>query len=377
MRRSIEDQLRTEAQSLGFDAFGICRADAIPAAADRLGTFIANDWHGDMNWLASTEERRGAPQRLWAGCRSVIMLGISYGPDNDPMERLQEQQRGLISCYAKGRDYHDVIKGRLKQIASKLTAITKCEVKVFVDTAPVMEKPLAEAAGLGWQGKHTNLVSRKHGSWLFLGAIFSSAILAPSQPAQDACGSCRRCLDVCPTDAFPAPYRLDARRCIAYLTIEHKGQIATEFRAKIGNRVFGCDDCLAVCPWNKFAGRSREMRFQGTDDTDDPPLSELADLDEAAFRRRFAGTPVKRTGRDRVVRNVMIAVGNSGQSELMAKARARLSDDAALVRGMAVWATAQLMPADEFCQLADVHLPREHDATVRAEWDRALASGDD
>jgi epoxyqueuosine reductase len=276
--------------------------------------------------------------------------------------------RGVVSAYAKGRDYHDVVKGKLKQVARWLEANTGHGVKVFVDTAPLLEKPLAQAAGLGWQGKHTNLVSRTAGSWLFLGAILTTAVLSPDEPEPDHCGTCRRCLDVCPTQAFPRPYALDARRCIAYLTIEHKGHISRDFLRPIGNRVFGCDDCLAVCPWNKFAAAAKEQKFAAREQTDDPQLQGLLAMDEAAFRQRFAGTPVKRTGRDRVVRNSLIAAGNSGNPDLIAPCISLLGDPAAIVRAMAVWAVARLAPADVFTALRMAHASSETDDRVRLEW---------
>jgi epoxyqueuosine reductase len=306
--------------------------------------------------------------------RSVILLGLNYGPDGDPLATLARRDRASISVYARHRDYHDVIKGKLKELAGFLAARAASDVKVFVDTAPLMEKPLAEAAGLGWQGKHTVLVSRDFGNWLFLGAIFATAELPVDAPERDHCGSCRRCLDVCPTDAFPAPYRLDARRCISYLTIEHKGHIAPEFRAAIGNRVFGCDDCLAVCPWNKFAQSGREARLRQRDDLAAPPLADLVRLDDAAFRARFAGTPIKRTGRDRFVRNVLIAIGNSGEPALAAEAARLLEDGSPLVRAMAVWAAARLLPRHAVERLARDRLPRETDQDVRLEWRRGLCS---
>jgi epoxyqueuosine reductase len=293
---------------------------------------------------------------------------MSYAPEGDPLAILQEQGRGAISCYAQGKDYHDILKRGLIVVARRLAEASGAEVKVFVDTAPLMEKPLAAAAGLGWQGKHTNLVSRTAGSWLFLGAILTTAALEPDAPEDDHCGSCRRCLDVCPTKAFPAPYQLDARRCIAYLTIEHKGHIPAEFRAAIGNRVFGCDDCLAVCPWNKFAEAAREMRFRARAETDDPPLAELLALDDTAFRARFAGTPVKRTGRDRVVRNALIAAGNSADARLLPQVEALLCDPSPLVRAMAVWALRRVASDDAIERLRARCLPAETDEAVRAEW---------
>jgi epoxyqueuosine reductase len=297
-----------------------------------------------------------------------VMLGMNYGPAGDPLAVLGKPDRGAISCYAQGRDYHDVVRAGLKRVAGSLARASGADVKVFVDTAPLMEKPLAAAAGLGWQGKHTNLVSRRFGSWLFLGAILTTAELPPDRPESDHCGTCRRCLDICPTRAFPAPYQLDARRCIAYLTIEHKGHIPAEFRQPIGNRVFGCDDCLAVCPWNKFAESSRHAKLQALPANHDPPLGELLELDDAGFRRRFAGTPIKRTGRDRVVRNALIAAGNSGDVGLLPAVERLLGDGSALVRAMAVWALKRLAAPDHVGRLQARHLPDEQDVHVRMEW---------
>jgi epoxyqueuosine reductase len=306
--------------------------------------------------------------------RSIIMFGMSYAPETNPLDALDHPTRGAISVYAQGKDYHDIIKGKLKQLAALLAAQSGADVKVFVDTAPVMEKPLAAAAGLGWQGKNTMLVSREHGSWLFLGAIFTTTELPPDTPEADHCGSCRRCLDVCPTAAFPAPYQLDARRCLAYLSIEHKGHIPAEFRRAMGNRIFGCDDCLAVCPWNKFAATAREARFHARVETDNPPLAELLELDDAAFRARFADTPVKRTGRDRFVRNVLIAAGNSGDRTLLPRIETLLGDASPLVRAMAVWAMRQLTGDGIGEGLRHRHLAREGDSDVRAEWQATPAS---
>ncbi len=326
-----------------------------------------------MSWLAA--ERDGAnprehPQALWPLAKSAILVGQSYATSDDSIAMLQQRDRGIVSAYAARRDYHDVVKGKLKQLAQWLARETNADVKVFVDTAPLMEKPLAQRAGLGWQGKHTNLVSREHGSWLFLGAILSAAEIEPDAAEIDHCGSCRACLDVCPTNAFPAPYQLDARRCLAYLTIEHKGQIPLEFREALGNRVFGCDDCLAVCPWNKFAQVSRETRMAMRDELRLAPLAELASLDDAAFRARFAGTPVKRTGRDRFVRNVVCAVGNSGDASLASVAERLLQDSSPLVRGMAVWAARRLLDAEAFERLKLARAPREGDESVAEEWDQ-------
>ena len=366
------EDLRTwitkEAHAMGFDAVGVTQALSEFEPGNRLIEFLASGHHGTMEWMATHAERRRAPQNLWPEARSVVMLGLSYAPDESPLEALDHKSNGAISVYAKGRDYHDVLKKRVKDLAGRLERTTGAAVKVFVDTAPLMEKPLAAAAGLGWQGKHTNLVSREHGSWLFLGAILSSADIAPDTPEQDHCGSCHRCLDICPTNAFPAPYQLDARRCIAYLTIEHKGHIDRAFRNAIGNRVFGCDDCLAICPWNKFAAESRETKFQATAATANPPLATLLALDDAAFRQAYAGTPLKRTGRDRFIRNCLIAAGNSKDASLLPLVTKLLSDASPLVRAMAVWALAELAPEETVAPLRAHHLAGESDDAVRQEW---------
>ncbi|MBN9551686.1 MAG: tRNA epoxyqueuosine(34) reductase QueG, partial [Alphaproteobacteria bacterium] len=323
--------------------------------------------------IAETLERRAEPSTLWPEVRSIIVLAMNYGPDHDPRDILEKRDCGAISVYAQNRDYHDVMKGRLKEIAGKIVAKAGGDVKVFVDTAPVMEKPLAEAAGLGWQGKHTNLVSRAHGSWLFLGTIFTTAELEPNQAEIDHCGSCRACLDACPTDAFPAPYRLDARRCISYLTIENKGPIPREFRDKIGNRIYGCDDCLAACPWNKFASAASEAKLAARADLREPKLSDLLALDDPAFRAFFSGSPVKRIGRDRFIRNVLIAAGNSDDASLAPIVRGLLGDASPLVRGAAIWALSRLLRDREFGELAATASKTETDATVREEWLAALA----
>jgi epoxyqueuosine reductase len=364
----LKNSLVQEARALGFDAVRVTAADAATEAGPRLAEFLAAGRHGDMDWLENNADRRATPRTLWPDVRSIIMLGMSYAPSRNPLEALDDPARGAISVYAQGKDYHDIIKGKLKQLASRLASEAGADVKVFVDTAPVMEKPLAAAAGLGWQGKNTMLVSREHGSWLFLGAIFTTADLPPDAPEPDHCGSCRRCLDVCPTAAFPAPYQLDARRCLAYLSIEHKGHIPREFRRPMGNRVFGCDDCLAVCPWNKFAATAREARFHARAVTDNPPLAELLMLDDAAFRVRFAGTPIKRTGRDRFLRNVLIAAGNSGNAGLLPRIEPLLNDASPLVRAMAVWALRQLTQDGIGDSTRRRHLAREGDMAVRAEW---------
>ncbi len=360
--------LKEQAKTLGFDAVGVAPATEMWPARARLTEFLREGRHGDMEWMAQT--RREHPLELWPEAKSAILVGQSYASSDDAIALLQQKSSGLVSAYAARRDYHDVVKGKLKQLAQWLARESDAEVKVFVDTAPLMEKPLAQRAGLGWQGKHTNLVSREHGSWLFLGAILAVAEIEPDAPEQDHCGSCRACLDVCPTNAFPAPYQLDARRCLAYLTIESKQQIPIEFREALGNRVFGCDDCLAVCPWNKFAQTSRETRMAMRDELRLAPLAELAALDDAAFRARFAGTPVKRTGRDRFVRNVVCAIGNSGEAALAPVAVHLTSDSSPLVRGMAIWAARRLLDVGAFERLKSERAPREGEPSVAEEWDR-------
>lgn len=377
MRTSISESalrqlIEREASRAGFAAIAVTRPDAIPLAPARLAQFVGEGLHGSMAWMAETLERRSEPSALWPEVRSIVVLAMNYGPDSDPRELQGRPDRGAISVYARNRDYHDVMKGRLKEIAGKIVARAGGDVKVFVDTAPVMEKPLGEAAGLGWQGKHTNLVSREFGSWLFLGTIFTTAELAPDEAEVDHCGSCRACLDACPTDAFPAPYRLDARRCISYLTIENKGPIPLEFRQKIGNRIYGCDDCLAACPWNKFAQAASEQKLAARDDLREPRLAELLALDDATFRTFFSGSPVKRIGRDRFVRNVLIASGNSADSTLIGPCRALLADPSPLVRGAAVWALSRLLPDATFSALAQPALKAETEDDVIAEWQAAL-----
>lgn len=364
----LKAALTREAQALGFDAIGITEPGAIESAGKYFHDFIASGGHGDMDWLAAQPERRVDPRGLWRDVRSVIMLGVNYGPDHDPLEILQQRAHAAISVYAQGDDYHDLIKKRLKALARWLVATASCEVKVFVDTAAVMEKPLAHAAHLGWQGKHTNLVSREFGSWLFLGAIYTTLELPRDDAEIDHCGSCRACLDICPTSAFPAPYKLDARRCISYLTIENKGPIPREFRKAIGNRIYGCDDCLAACPWNKFAKEGREAKLAARDELRAPSLAELARLDDAAFRALFTKSPVKRIGRDRFLRNVLIAIGNSGDVALAEEARRLLNDASPLVRGAAVWALAQLLSPDEFAATRATATSSEPDESVRDEW---------
>src|SRR6202041_405136 len=368
MHDDLKEALTREAHALGFDCARVTDPGAIAQAGKYFLEFLQAGGHGDMGWLAANPERRGDPRTLWPGVRSVIMLGVNYGPDENPLAILEQRTRGAISVYAQGDDYHDVIKKRLKALARWLATTASCEVKVFVDTAAVMEKPLAQAAGLGGQGKHTNLVSREFGSWLFLGAIFTSAELPRDDAEADHCGSCQACLDICPTAAFPAPYQLDARRCISYLTIESKSPIPREFRKAIGNRIYGCDDCLAVSPWNKFAQAGREAKLAAREALRAPDLAELARLDDTAFRSLFAKSPLKRIGHDRFIRNVLIAIGNSDQPALAAEAERLLHDHSPLVRGGAVWALSQLKGRDEFAALASAAIGAESNVTVRGEW---------
>ncbi len=366
-KRALREALILRAKEAGFDDIGIARADARADLPERLQHWLGLGRHGQMGWMQETAARRADPQTLWPDAKSVIMLAMNYGPEGDPLEALERRDRAAISVYAQNRDYHDLVKKRLKQVARWLAETSGAEVKVFVDTAPVMEKPFAEAAGLGWQGKHTNLVSRKLGSWFFLGAIFTTLDFAADAPHDDRCGECRRCLDICPTKAFPAPYELDARRCISYLTIENKGHIPLEFREPMGNRIYGCDDCLAVCPWNKFASRTREEAFHAREELKAPLLADLAKLDDPSFRAHFSGSPIKRIGRDRFVRNVLIAIGNSEELSLVEEARALLGDSSPLVRAMAVWALGRLVP-EETKGLAPAALETEEDEDVRSEW---------
>src|SRR3954452_9236434 len=365
MSAEIRDTIRAQALAMGFDAVGFAAAHLAEEARDNLGEFVARGYHGDMGWLADTAARRGDPQVLWPEARTVVVLGMNYGGADDPIAAAGEPGRGNVSVYARGRDYHDTVKKRLKALARWMDESWGADLKVFVDTAPVLEKPLAQAAGLGWQGKHTNLVSRDFGSWLFLGEIYLSLALPPDPPETDHCGACRRCLDACPTDAFPAPHRLDARRCVSYLTIEHKGPIPRALRPLIGNRIYGCDDCLAVCPWNKFARGTKEPDFLPRAALTAPCLAELARLDDAGFRALFAGTAVKRIGRDRFLRNVLVAIGNAPEPlpELVAAAEARLGDASVLVRATALWAHARLVPGGAIPR----HLRDDPDPLVQAE----------
>ncbi|WP_342077520.1 tRNA epoxyqueuosine(34) reductase QueG [Yoonia sp. SS1-5] len=340
---SLKADLTAFATEAGFAKVGICRPDAVPEIAERLATFVDQGMHGQMGWMAERMHWRGAPDALWPAAQSVIMLAEPYTPDHDPLDVLNQPDRAAISVYAQGRDYHDVVKKRLKKVGRWLIAqVPDAEIKVFVDTAPVMEKPLAQAAGLGWQGKHTNLLGRDLGSWFFLGAIFTTVALDPDTAEVTHCGNCTACLDICPTDAFPAPYRLDARRCISYLTIEHKGPVDPDLRGLMGNRIYGCDDCLAVCPWNKFAADARDVRYAARDDLRAPPLADLVGLDDAQFRDRFSGSPIKRIGRNRFVRNVLYAIGNSADDRFLPLVSPLLEDDDAAVADAASWAILRL-----------------------------------
>ncbi|MEM6384980.1 MAG: tRNA epoxyqueuosine(34) reductase QueG [Pseudomonadota bacterium] len=341
----ITNKLKQEAERAGFAQCRVTLPDAIDYVPEKMRLFLKAGHHGQMTWLADRVKWRGDPRALWPDVKSIVMLAETYTPDHNPLDDLSNSENGVVSVYARGRDYHDIVKKRLKQVARWLVAEVACEVKVFVDTAPVAEKPLAQAAGLGWQGKHTNLVGRELGSWFFLGAIFTTAELVSDVAEEDHCGRCQKCLDICPTSAFPAPYQLDARRCISYLTIEHKGPVPLDLRPGLGNRIYGCDDCLAVCPWNKFAERGRDQRYAARDDLDHPALHDLAALDDAGFRSKFSGSPIKRTGRDRFVRNVAYAIGNSGRSELLPAVQSLVDDNDAVVADAARWAVERLKDA--------------------------------
>jgi epoxyqueuosine reductase len=385
---SLETRIKDAARAHGFDAAAIASASDAWDAGGRLAEFIAEGRHGSMEWMEETLQRRSHPTSMWPAAKSALVVAMNYGPRDNPLEKLERKYEGVISAYAQNADYHDVIKKRLKKLASDLARMAACDVKVFVDTAPLMEKPLAERAGLGWQGKHTNLVSRDFGSWLLLGVILADAKLEPDAPGTDHCGQCRACLDICPTNAFPAPYQIDARRCLSYLTIEHKGPIPREFRRPMANRIYGCDDCLAACPWNKFASTAHEAAFHPRPELTGPLLADLACLDDAGFREVFAQSPAKRIGRDRFIRNVMIAIGNSagapnatspdatnsGETALIRACIVRLDDESPLVRGAAVWALGALSPVS-----FDIERNRrrdgETDPDVREEWDAGPEAG--
>lgn len=366
--QTLRDELQTRAQALGFDAFGITTPDARPDLPAKLKSALDQGWHAGMDWMADTASRREAPQNLWADVRSIIMVGMNYGPDSDPIADLAQTDRANISVYARNRDYHDVIKGKIKELAGLLARRAGAEVKVFVDTAPVMEKPLAEAAGLGWQGKHSALVSREFGSWLFLGAIFTAAEMPVDQPHPENCGTCTKCLDICPTNAFPAPFRLDASKCLAYYSNEHSGIIPHEFRKPMGNRVFGCDDCLAVCPWNSFARQTRETKLRARTELTLPALAEMLQLDDNQFRQLFRGSPVKRLGHARFIRNVLIATGNSGDKSHLTLTEQRIRDREPVIRATAVWAAGQLANAGQLSALREKYEAHEKDAMVLNEW---------
>ena len=368
MTEKLARNLFQRAKILGFDVVKITAAELPKLTGERLEEFVKADWHGDMNWMPDTLERRKTPTAMWPQAVSAIVLATNYGPESNPLDRLQLKSKGNISVYALNRDYHDVVKGKLKQLASWFASQSGHEVKVFVDTAPLMEKPLAAQSGLGWQGKHTNLVSREFGSWLFLGTILTTAKLPYSKPCRDNCGNCSACISICPTKAIPQPYKVDARRCISYLTIEYDGHIAPEFRKAIGNRIYGCDDCLATCPWNKFAKTANETKFKPRAELLEPELSVLARLDDAGFRKLFSASPVKRIGRDRFVRNVLIAIGNSGDKTLIKCAENLLGDACVQVRAMAVWAIKQLGSDELAADLKKACLKTETDSIVRAEW---------
>jgi epoxyqueuosine reductase len=363
--------IRAKALDLGFDACGFASVTAPWPASARLKEFLALGRHGTMDWMATTAERRAHPRAMWPAAKSAVVLGVNYGPEADPLAVLERKDRAAISVYAQGDDYHELVKARLKTLGRWMVETFGGEIKVFVDTAPLMEKPLAEAAGIGWQGKHTNLVSRDLGSWLFLGAALTDMRIEPDAPEEDHCGSCRACLDICPTDAFPAPYQLDARACLSYLTIEHEGPMPRRYRPAMGNRIYGCDDCLAVCPWNKFARAGREHAFHPREALTAPLLADLVRLDDASFRDLFRKSPVKRIGRDRFVRNVLYAIGNSADPGLAAAALPLLCDPSPLARGAAVWALGRLMDREAFKALA-AERAGETDADVRAEWAACL-----
>ena len=371
---SLETFLKTEAAELGFDVCRICRVDEAWSAGERLEAFVDAGYHGEMAWMETTLERRRAPTAMWAAAKSAVVVGLNYGPDQDPMKNLDRRGEGNISVYARGKDYHDVLKKRLKSLARAFVAEAGADVKVFVDTAPLMEKPLAQKAGLGWQGKHTNLVSRELGSWLFLGVMLTDAGLKMDSSEVDHCGSCQACIDICPTKAFPAPYKLDARRCISYLTIEHKDPIPREFRAAMGNRIYGCDDCLAVCPWNKFADVANESAFWARAELKGPGLDELAALDDDTFRQVFSGSPIKRIGRDRFLRNVLTAIGNSADPKFVDHSvLPHLTDPNPVVRGAAIWALGRLDYA-RFETEKSARFEAEPDESVRAEWKQSTES---
>ena len=371
----MKERIRAKAKEEGFDAVGFAQAEMGLREKARLEAFVSLGHHGDMTWMAEHLERRKDPRSLWPGARSVIAVAINYGPENSPLNDLRAFDRANISVYARNKDYHNLIKKRLKKLGRWLGKEFNCDLKVFVDTAPILEKPLGQAAGIGWQGKHSNLVNQKFGSWLFLGEIFTTLNLEPDASEVDRCGSCKKCLDICPTNAFPEPYMLDASRCISYLTIEHKGHIPVEYREKMGNRIYGCDDCLAVCPWNKFAKMASESAFIPREDLSLPLLEDLLCLDDLSFREKFSGSPIKRIGRDRFIRNVLIAMGNSRAKTPTVDFLNLLDDSSNIVRAMAVWTLGRMISGKKLKTLSAPYLKVEPDANVLEEWDRALAAG--
>lgn len=372
-RQKLRQLLEDDAARLGFSDLRITKAVTDQSLRSNLQAFVAKEYHGTMAWLPETIDRRSSPDQLWSDAKSVIVLTMNYGPDIDPLANLSHKDKANISVYARNRDYHDIIKGRLKEMAGRFAAKSGADVKVFVDTAPVMEKPIAQQAGIGWQGKHTNLVSRTQGSWFFLASIFTTAELETDGAEIDHCGSCSACIDACPTDAFPAPYQIDARRCISYLSIEHKGSIDPDLRSLMGNRIYGCDDCLAACPWNKFAQSAHEIKLQARKDLIAPNIQDFLQFDDAQFRTFFSGSPIKRIGRDRFIRNVLIAAGNSGDATLIDHCKPHLKDPNEVVRGSAVWALSKLLSASDFRQLASLEQPAEDDENVLNEWQFADA----
>ena len=368
LEKNLKNSLIEKSKEFGFDVIKITKPNISKENKDYFDKFLFNNFHGEMDWLENKKERRKSPKKLWNDVESIIMLGVNYGPDHDPLDSIKLKNTGNISVYAKGNDYHDIIKKNLKKLGRWFVQEIKSEIKVFVDTAPVMEKPLAQKAGLGWQGKHTNLVSREFGSWLFLGSIYTNIVIDTDEEELDHCGNCTSCIDICPTQAFPEPYKLDARKCISYLTIEHKGPIPINLRSKIGNRIYGCDDCLAICPWNKFAKESNEMKFSSNHNKESFSLEKLSLLDDRNFRLMFSKSPIKRIGRDRFLRNVLIALGNSKSKSAAHYIKRNLGDKSPIVRGAAVWAINQILKGEEINMIKNNFLPFEQDINVINEW---------
>ena len=363
-----QSEIISKSKELGFDTIEISKPELKEEVKNNLNNFLENNYHGEMDWLKKNQYRRESPKNLWADVKTIICLGVNYGPATDPLKSLEKKEFGNISVYARGQDYHKIIKKNLKEFGRWLSKRLDCDLKVFVDTAPVMEKNIAELAGLGWQGKHTNLVSKEFGSWLFLSEIFINIDLKEDFKEKDSCGTCKKCLEICPTNAFTDKYKLDARKCISYLTIEHKSQIPLEFRKKIGNRIYGCDDCLAICPWNKFAKESKEIKFSSEKNITDLTLSNLSSFNDEDFRNFFSGSPIKRIGRDRFLRNVLIAIGNSNNKELAKKALSNINDKSSLVRGAAIWAIRRLLNNSELKKIKENSLSKEKDLSVISEW---------